>query len=274
MAIDVNKSNILLRRSAEILHYKLIRKFISIGLTATMCAMTLVYVASALYNQTGSYTVSINKFDNVEYSLILSETSDFTSLTTKLNAKSNERITNICVDKDLPDGLEHVDGVHNGSDYIAYTYYVMNNGNKTMTYEYVLTASNITNNLDKAIRVALYVDGEKTVYAAMGADGSSEPVCPFDEWSVAEYGYTTPFRTQGDKSIVTRQQISGFAPGDVTKFTVVIWIEGDDPDCTDDLIEGTFKLDMTMSLVDAEATTESQTDDYSSTDSTSAENNT
>ena len=47
MAIDVNKSNILLRRSAEILNYKLIRKFISIGLTACACAMTLVYVAAA-----------------------------------------------------------------------------------------------------------------------------------------------------------------------------------------------------------------------------------
>ena len=270
MAIDVNKSNILLRRSAEILNYKLIRKIISIGLTASACAMTLVYVAAALYNQTGSYTVSINKFDNVEYSLILSETPDFKNLTTKLNAKSNERITNICVDQHLPDGLENVDGIHNGDDYIAYTYYVMNNGSKTMTYEYVLTASNITNDLDTAIRVALYVDGEKTVFATKSADGSPEAVCPFDEYTIAEHGYTTPFMTQGETSIVTRQQISGFEPGEMTKFTVVIWIEGDDPDCTDDLIEGTFKLDMTMSLID----TETEDDGYSSQDSTAGENNT
>lgn len=270
MAMDVNKSNILLRRSAEILNYKLIRKIVSIGLTAGACAMTLVYVAAALYNQTGSYTVSINKFDNVEYSLILSETPDFKNLTTKLNAKSNERITNICVDQHLPEGLDSVDGIHNGDDYIAYTYYVMNNGNKAMTYEYVLTASNVTNNLDSAIRVALYVDGEKTVYATKAEDGSVEPVCPFDEYTIAEHGYTTPFMTQGETSIITRQQISGFEPGEITKFTVVIWIEGDDPDCTDDLIEGTFKLDMTMSLID----TETQDDGYSSQDSTSGENNT
>lgn len=258
MAIDVNKSNILLRRSAEILHYKLIRKIVTIGLTASMCAMTLVYVAAALYNQTGSYTVSINKFDNVEYSLILSETPDFTSLTTKLNAKTNERITNICIDQHLPDGLENVDGAHSGDDYIAYTYYVMNNGTKPMTYEYVLTASNITNNLDKAIRLALYVNGEKTVYATKAADGGAEPVCPFDEYSIAEYGYTTPFMTEGDNAIITRQQISGFKPGDMTKFTVVIWIEGDDPECTDDLIEGTFKVDMTMSLIETEDMTEGE----------------
>lgn len=270
MAIDVNKSNILLRRSAEILNYKLIRKIITIGLTASACAMTLVYVAAALYNQTGSYTVSINKFDNVEYSLILSETPDFKNLTTKLNAKSNERITNICVDQHLPEGLEDVDGIHNGNDYIAYTYYVMNNGSKAMTYEYVLTASNITNNLDTAIRVALYVDGEKTVFATKSADGSPEAVCPFDEYTIAEHGYTTPFMTQGETSIVTRQQISGFEPGEMTKFTVVIWIEGDDPDCTDDLIEGTFKLDMIMSLID----TETEDDGYSSQDSTAGENNT
>ena len=37
-----------------------------------------------------------------------------------------------------------------------------------------------------------------------------------------------------------------FRSKDVDKFTIVIWIEGDDPDCIDDLIGGEMKMHMTI----------------------------
>jgi hypothetical protein len=40
----------------------------------------------------------------------------------------------------------------------------------------------------------------------------------------------------------------GLAPGEVTKYTVVMWLEGDDPDCTDALIGGHLGLEMQFSL--------------------------
>ena len=42
--------------------------------------------------------------------------------------------------------------------------------------------------------------------------------------------------------------VSRFKPGDISKITVVVWIEGNDPDCTDDLLGGEFKVDMSMSV--------------------------
>ena len=36
---------------------------------------------------------------------------------------------------------------------------------------------------------------------------------------------------------------------DVHKYTVVLWLEGDDPDCTDDILGGEFKVDMVMNVV-------------------------
>ena len=35
-----------------------------------------------------------------------------------------------------------------------------------------------------------------------------------------------------------------FKPGDIDKFTIVIFIEGDDPDCIDALIGGEMKMHM------------------------------
>ena len=50
---------------------------------------------------------------------------------------------------------------------------------------------------------------------------------------------------------VAEGTVNGFKPGDISKITVVIWIEGNDPDCTDDLLGGEFKVDMVMEVAGA-----------------------
>ena len=42
------------------------------------------------------------------------------------------------------------------------------------------------------------------------------------------------------------EKVSDFKPGDLDKFTIVVWIEGDDPDCTDALLGGEIKMHMTI----------------------------
>ena len=37
-------------------------------------------------------------------------------------------------------------------------------------------------------------------------------------------------------------------PGDVTRFTIVIWIEGDDPDCIDDYLGGEMEISMIIGV--------------------------
>ena len=38
--------------------------------------------------------------------------------------------------------------------------------------------------------------------------------------------------------------------GSVDKYTIVIWIEGDDPECTDDLLGGVIKMSMTIEVLE------------------------
>ena len=57
---------------------------------------------------------------------------------------------------------------------------------------------------------------------------------------------TTAFES---RTTVVKKKIENFAPGDVTKFTVVIWLEGNDVDCVDTILGGEFKIDMTMSIL-------------------------
>ena len=205
------------------------------GLVGTILVFLLSgYIAVSLYSKFGSLTISINKFESTQYSLTLSETRDFKELSATIAAKEVPDITNIS-GADLPADLDSIDGQHNGKNYFAYTFYLLNNGENTLSYEYQMVLSNVTNDVDKAIRIRLYVDGTPTTYARTRSDGTGpEPD-------------TTEFRTT---SVVMNDFKADFKPGNFTKFTVVIWIEGDDPDCTYELIGGDLKCEMKFSVIE------------------------
>lgn len=224
-----------LRRTArEVKQYRRWTRLLPIAIGVIVLLLILGYVISVLYMKYGAFTVMVNKFDNLDYALTLSENKDFGARTSRLNAEIDEIITNISVNS-LPNYLDNIDGAHNGENYVAYTFYCRNEGRTTVTYNYELYIANMTYEIERAVRVRLYVDGEYTDYAYARTDGVPGP----------EPG-TTAF--QSGNTIVKRN-IEHFKPGDVTKFTVVIWLEGDDPDCVDKILGGVFKIDMALSVL-------------------------
>ena len=235
-------SRYILRSATEVKRFRVLIRIIPIVIAALIALTSVVYVSAVMYNRYGSYTVTINKFDNLNYSIALTEymieDPDTGELkpgkpVARLNSKASEEIRDMDGET-LPKDIDKIDGEHNGENYIAYTYYLVNNGEKTLTYEYNLYIVNTTNGVEKGVRVRLYENGEPTTYARTATDGSGpEP-------------FTTEF--MGETTIV-RKQVSNFRPGDYTRFTVVIWIEGPDPDTTDDIIGGQFKVDMKVNIV-------------------------
>ncbi|MDD6203654.1 MAG: hypothetical protein PUC05_01460 [Firmicutes bacterium] len=229
------KERFLARNAKEAKNYSLIRKILLSVLVILVILTVIIYIASALYTKFGSFTVTVNKYDATQYSLSLSETPQFDYQISRLNAKTAEDITNIS-QNDLPDDIDSINGQHNGDDYLAYTFYLKNVGRDTVTFEYNMFITNVKNDVDKAIRIRIYRDGEYTTYARTRSDGTGpEKDC-------------VDFLTE---RTIVRRQVEDFKPGDVTKFTVVIWLEGDDPDCIDDLIGGSLKTDMNISVIEA-----------------------
>ena len=49
-----------------------------------------------------------------------------------------------------------------------------------------------------------------------------------------------------DDKIVMLEENKEFKVDDTDKYTIVIWVEGDDPDCTDELIGGEIKMHMRL----------------------------
>lgn len=235
--MKLSKGNIGLRRTAaEVKKYRTIMRIVPIAVGCATIALAILYAVTVMYSKYGSFTVTVNKFDNVKYALTLSETPDFIEPIGRLNCKASEEITNID-GASLPLDLDMINGEHNGDNYVAYTFYCKNAGEETVTYEHQLYIANMTLDIEKAVRVRLYVNGVATDYARTRSDGTGP-----------EPG-TVEFVSE---SIIARDQIMNFAPGQITKYTVVIWLEGNDPECLDNILGGEFKIDMSMSIIGIE----------------------
>ena len=231
----IKQSSLTIRRTAqEVKNYRVARKIIPIGAGIGAIVLIIGYVLSVLYMKFGAFTVMINKFDQIDYALTLSESPEFGVMTSKLNAEIDESITNIAGSW-LPDYLDNIDGEHNGDNYIAYTFYCKNVGQNTVTYSYELYIANMTYDVEKAVRIRLYVDGEYNDYAYARTDGGTGP----EPGTVSFQSGTT----------VVKKNIYDFHPGDITKYTVVIWLEGNDPECVDNILGGMMKVDMQMNII-------------------------
>lgn len=80
------------------------------------------------------------------------------------------------------------------------------------------------------------MNGEKTVYGKTKSDGSGkESDCDKEFASSTE---------------VMKDQREKLGSGEKDKYTVVIWLEGNDTDCVDKIIGGTMKLGMNFKIVE------------------------
>ena len=225
-----------LRRGAhEVKKYAIMRRLSAIFVVVLIAIISLVYAISYFYDKFGSFTVQVDKYDMVMQGLSISETPDFDKTTSRLNADIVYDMTNIS-GEDLPDNIDRINGSHNGDNYIAYTFYISNSGKDTITYSGEIVMEKITGNVDEAIRVAVYKNGEKIIYGKTKSNGSGKEKDCDKEFASA--------------SVVAYEKHENFSPGEQDKYTVVIWIEGNDPDCNDEIVGGQMKLGINFKIIE------------------------
>ena len=222
----------LLRRSAmEVMNYRILRKFIVIGVVIASVGLMIGYAFVLMYDRTGRFSVSVENMSET-FAITLCETPDFKTRSSRLVNDQQVKINNICGDS-LPANVDEIDGEHNGDNYLAYTFYCKNVGTADASLNYQLTFNNVTNHVDECARVRVYVNGEPTDYAKTQSNGKGPEEHYCDQAFAGNYtvcyGYVNNVRVE-----------------EYAKFTVVIWVEGDDADCNDSVINGKIKFDMTI----------------------------
>ena len=242
-------------------------------LGAAALAMLALYAVSLVTEMRGHFTINLAD-DLINQGFELSNTADFANPSARLYGTPVEDAPNISV-VDLPSDLDSIDGSHNGRNYCAHTFYLAKRGEGAVDYAFTLSVNSESLNASEAIWVLLFEDGVPTVYAkANRQTGEAECIPAKDNDRV---GYAdVPLAQQGlqqsqyevvrqtatrtyyrliprsfaeDQTVVTSKQ-EDVQQDEVHKYTVVIWLEGDDPDCTNDLIGGHIGMQMDFELLD------------------------
>lgn len=207
-------------------------KMFRMALIIILLFLIVIYYLLKLWFANGGFVIGLQRDLEKDYGLALFETEDDLNngknYTLQLNAGSIDYIDNISIEW-LPSNInDSKGGAHNGDNYLAYTFFLANKGTTSVTYWYTIYIDDVIKNVDDAMRIIVYQNGERTVYAKKASNGNPEPG-------------TTPFLDSGRVCLVGRHD---FNPKDVDKFTIVIFIEGDDPECNDPLIGGDMKMHM------------------------------
>jgi hypothetical protein len=204
-------------------------RVIKLGLLIITLFLIIIYFLLRLFYEGGAFTVALDDALEKKSGIIMYEKIAEKDAKKILKVDELEFVDNISIDW-LPSNInEEGEGTHNGDNYIAYTFYLENKGADTINYWYSIEVDDVVKNVDRAIRVMLYRNDEKTVYAkANESTGNAE---------------TGTEKFISDTKIVEKQRAE-FKSGDIDKFTIVVWIEGDDPDCVDALIGGMMKMHM------------------------------
>ncbi|HIT71008.1 MAG TPA: hypothetical protein IAD08_03735 [Candidatus Scatovivens faecipullorum] len=204
-------------------------KVIRLALLILLIFLILLYFILSIIYEAGRFTIILDRNLSWEKGIVLYEKLGEKVVSRKLEAERFDEMDNISIDW-LPQNIDtEAEGSHNGDNYLAYTFYIENEGKDAVNYWYSMPIDDVILNVDEAIRVMVYLNGEKTVYAKLNGY-TEEP----------EEG-TKAFYSDDTVMLESRQD---FAPGDIDKFTIVVWIEGDDPDCTNALLGGELKMHM------------------------------
>lgn len=196
-------------------------------LMGLLLLVAILFITAFMQEKMGNFTINLNRLELYRKGISISETGDFKDATARLTASAVQDATNISIE-DLPDNLDEEEGDHNGKNYMAYTYYVRNAGKEDLGYKARITLDSCAKGAEDAVRVAVWRNGTRVVYAEPAADGGDESGC-------------TSF--ESDEVVCTYDE-PNFLVGNVDRYTIVIWMEGDDPECVDSIIGGSVQFSM------------------------------
>lgn len=204
-------------------------KIVTIVLLLLLLFLVIAYfILNIIYNE-GSFTISMDKNVYLESNLVMYESLNDRSSVLKISTSKLAFMDNISINW-LPENInKEAEGAHNGENYIAHSFYLENQGEEVINYWYSVQIDDIIKNVDDAVRIMIYINDEKTVYA------KKSPITGKPEEG------TTEFRD--DDEIILNER-SGLNPGERDKVTIVIWLEGDDPECVNAILGGEMKMHM------------------------------
>lgn len=223
-------NNVIKVKAEKIYRGKLLSRVIKMGLLILLLFFSLLYLVLYVVNSNGYFTIKLDKNLKAERHILLSSDSEFSAETVEIKVKGLEYMDNITESWIPMDEVIKKEGDNSGDNYIAYTYFIKNDGEQKVDYKSKIVVESVIKNVDDAVRVAVFTNGEKKVYAKKAKNGKEEP-------------NTIAFLSN---HLIMEQERNGLEPGQMDRYTILVWLEGKDPECIDDIIGGEMKMSMVI----------------------------
>ena len=238
---------------------------------AALMLLFLLYGYSQIVQLQGHFTINLSD-DMMKRGFRLSEDEQFTNPSFTLYSEPRENAPAVSISK-LPEDVMQGDGQYDNETFFAYSYYLRYEGDIQGFYDYEIKINAESLDAGAACWIMLFDQGKMKFYAKMGEDGKPEavpaqddnsrgfPQAYFMEYSENPSEQYEVIAQKGDRSFyrvipypfingstVMRKSDVPIDNMEVHKFTVVLWLEGEDPECTNDIIGGHLGLEMNFTL--------------------------
>lgn len=197
---------------------------ILLGIFTSLAVLT--GVVTFYGSQVGNFVVGVTG-DASTVGLILSENSTFENQAPQLNGPSMSDVLPITYSQIVPENVtEATDNAYisNEGNYMGYFFYLKNVGTEAVNVDVSMSVEKARKYVDRAVRVWIFVgedDMNGTIYKLV--DSTSHTYSD-------DYPATVNFI---DSSTVMRDTLLQFSPGEVMRYNIIFWVEGQDPDCID-----------------------------------------
>lgn len=237
-------------------------------------AISLVFAGFSVYaNEAENFVVHVKEPTDVR--LLLAYNEDFSDATTHLVVPIGgkyEDVTytpnksllydDIKYSTNLPDDIAQHEGVHsvyrkkNQLSFFSFSFYLKNASDRAVDIDMKLNVDEVVvadkdgaHHVDGAVRVML-IEGkpllsDKTYTVYKKPEATPEEETDPEGLGRVEYGNVVPFVS--NSCVFDRSGLTGYktvGAGKIMRFTIVIWLEGWDPDCIDEVRYDSLKMSM------------------------------
>lgn len=240
-------------------------------LGALLLLLGVIFTFALVQQMRGHYTVNLSD-GMFKEGFTLSEIESFENPSIQLFAEPVVDAPCISVNQ-IPLDIDTTDGSYDTPNFLGYTYYIRNEGESQVGFDWTLSINNESKKLSEAAWIVVFVDGRMRIYAAADENGAAQALPAFGDNSrgyltlplreldpqsdqfqvITTRGDLTYYRVVPDKfesdKVLVSGRVEGVKPMDVHKFTVVLYLEGDDPQTDDSVIGGYLGVEMNFRLV-------------------------
>jgi len=229
------------------------RRFFRIAFAVFAILFVMLAFITYYGQNSGNFVMTIDD-DGFKRGLILCDNSEFTTQSQYLSANPVVDVMDTTygiIEEELPFILRtDADYTDNKSRYLAYTFYVKNTGVENTLLYYKLSITDESRDLSKALRVLMIADGVVVDKEQLNEiEYESSKMYMAEDTVIHDYPTYMPQPTYfTSDDVVCSERVENLRPEQSKKFTIVMWLEGEDPECNSNLFGAKIKMALEFSV--------------------------